>query len=192
MINSNRLLLFFIDILCFFLYNGLINFGDLYMNEKFLKEQLALAKKELKQFVLFQKQLKRELRQSHSSVTKFKQSESTFLSASLNQFEDRITELKIRIKYSLFNETDGRIQQYINFYKRLNTAISQLKTLEKTQKLFKLKRKQVCTDKDNQDLTSYQQSINANQISKNKEKINKVIFNINYLKQKLKTIDFNA
>lgn len=162
------------------------------MNEKFLKEQLALAKKELKQFVLFQKQLKRELRQSHSSVTKFKQAESTFLSASLNQFEDRITELKIRIKYSLFNETDGRIQQYINFYKRLNTAISQLKTLEKTQKLFKLKRKQVCTDKDNQDLTSYQQSINANQISKNKEKINKVIFNINYLKQKLKTIDFNA
>lgn len=160
------------------------------MNEQFLKEQLLLAKQELKQFVLFQKNLKKELRDSHTSVTKFKQAESTFLIASINQFEDRITELKIRIKYSLFNETDEKIQQYINFYKRLESAKSQLYTFEKTQKMFKSRRKHVSSDKNNSELTEYSQSINSKQISKTKNKINKTIFNIKYLKQKLKTIKF--
>lgn len=160
------------------------------IDQHFLKEQLALAKEELKQFVLFQKKLKKELRDSHTSITKIKQSESFLLSQSIKLFEDRILELKIRIKYYLFNETDEKIQQYINFYKRLESAKSQLYTFEKTQKMFKSRRKHVCSDKNNSELTEYSQSINSKQISKTKNKINKTIFNIKYLKQKLKTIKF--
>lgn len=160
------------------------------IDQHFLKEQLSLAKEELKQFVLFQKQLKKELKNSHNSVTKIKQSESFFLSQSIKLFEDRILELKIRIKYNLFEENDERIQQYILFTKRLESAKSQLHTFERTQKMFKLKRKNVCSDKNNSELTGYSQSINSKQIYKTKNKINKSIFNIKYLKQKLKTIKF--
>lgn len=160
------------------------------IDQHFLKEQLALAKKELKQFVLFQKQLKKELKDSHTSVSKFTQAESFFLSQSIKLFEDRILELKIRIKYNLFEENDERIQQYILFTKRLESAKSQLYTFERTQKMFKLRRKNVFVDKKNPDLNEYQQSINSKQIAKTKNKINKAIFNIKYLKQKLKTIKF--
>lgn len=162
------------------------------IDQHFLKEQLALAKKELNQFVLFQKQLKKELKDSHTSVTKFKQAESFFLSQSIKLFEDRILELKIRIKYNLLNPSEERIQQFILFTKRLESAKSQLHTFEKTQKMFKLRRKNVFVDKNNPELNQYQQSINSKQILKTKNKINKAIFNIKYLTQKLKTIDFNT
>jgi len=162
------------------------------IDQHFLKEQLALAKKELKEFVLFQKQLKKELKNSHTSITKFNQAESFFLSQSIKLFEHRILELKIRIKYNLLEANDERIQQYILFNKRLQSSKSQLHTFERTQKMFKLRRKNVFVDKNNPELNQYQQSINSKQISKTKNKINKAIFNIKYLTQKLKTIDFNA
>lgn len=158
----------------------------------FLKEQLKIANQELKHFVTLQKNMKQQLLKEHSIKTGFTQSESFFLSKAINEFEDDILEMKLRIRFSIFDIRDLRITQYIQFKKRLNNCLTKLKDLEKTQKMFKSKSKNVAKHTSNNELTAYNQSVNSKKIKNTKEKINKIVFDINYLKQKIKALSLNT